>query len=57
MEANDRLVINGVGGDDVIDASKLRTSMQFIADGGAGNDVLIGSPGADTLFGGPATTS
>ena len=49
--ANDRLVINGLGGDDVITASTL-TGIQLTADGGAGNDVLIGSPGNDTLLGG-----
>jgi hypothetical protein len=49
--ANDRLVINGLGGDDVITASTL-TGIQLTADGGDGNDNLIGSPGNDTLLGG-----
>jgi Ca2+-binding RTX toxin-like protein len=49
--ANDRLIINGLGGDDVITASTL-TGIQLTADGGAGNDILIGSPGNDTLLGG-----
>ncbi len=49
--ANDRLVINGLGGDDVITASGL-SGIQLTADGGLGNDVLIGSPGNDTLLGG-----
>ena len=49
--ANDRLVINGLGGDDVIQASGL-SGIQLTADGGDGNDVLIGSPGNDTLLGG-----
>jgi Ca2+-binding RTX toxin-like protein len=49
--ANDRLVINGLGGDDVITASTL-TGIQLTADGGQGDDVLIGSPGNDTLLGG-----
>ena len=49
--ANDRLVINGLGGDDVITASGL-SGIQLTADGGVGNDVLIGSPGNDTLLGG-----
>ena len=52
FDANDRLVINGLGGDDVINASGLGTAMQLTADGGDGNDVLIGSPGNDTLLGG-----
>ncbi|HEY3622125.1 MAG TPA: hypothetical protein VGL12_06960 [Roseiarcus sp.] len=50
--ANDHLVINGLGGDDVIQASGL-SGIQLTADGGAGNDVLIGSAGNDTLLGGP----
>ena len=49
--ANDRLVINGLGGDDVIQASGL-SGIQLTADGGDGDDVLIGSPGNDTLIGG-----
>jgi Ca2+-binding RTX toxin-like protein len=49
--ANDRLVINGLGGDDVIDASGL-SGIQLTADGGAGNDALTGSPGNDILLGG-----
>ena len=49
--SNDRLVINGLGGDDVIEASGL-SGMLFTADGGAGDDVLIGSAGNDTLLGG-----
>ena len=52
FEATDRIVINGVAGDDVIDASGLGTAMLFTADGGNGNDVLIGSDGPDTLLGG-----
>jgi Ca2+-binding RTX toxin-like protein len=49
--ANDRLVINGLGGDDVITASSL-TGILLTADGGDGDDVLIGCPGNDTLLGG-----
>ena len=49
--ANDRLIINGLGGDDVIQASGL-SGIQLTADGGAGDDVLIGSPGNDILLGG-----
>ena len=52
FEANDRIVINGLGGDDVIEASGFGTAMQLIANGGDGDDVLIGSPGNDTLTGG-----
>ncbi len=50
--AGDRLVINGLGGDDVIDASGLVAGLLLTADGGAGDDVLIGSPGTDVLLGG-----
>ena len=52
FEANDRIVINGLGGDDAIVASGLGTAMQFTANGGDGNDVLVGSNGNDTLNGG-----
>ena len=48
---NDRIVINGLGGDDVIEASGL-TGMLLTANGGDGDDVLIGSAGNDTLTGG-----
>ena len=51
FEANDRLVINGLGGDDAIIASGL-SGMLFTANGGDGADVLVGSPGNDTLAGG-----
>ena len=43
FDANDRIVINGLGGDDVIDASGL-SGMLLTANGGDGDDVLIGSP-------------
>ncbi|MGZ3326132.1 MAG: beta strand repeat-containing protein, partial [Xanthobacteraceae bacterium] len=49
---NDRIVINGLGGDDVITASGLGTAMLFTANGGDGDDLLIGSAGSDTLSGG-----
>ncbi len=52
FDATDRLVINGLGGDDVIDASGLGTAMQLTGNGGDGNDVLIGSAGNDVLTGG-----
>jgi Ca2+-binding RTX toxin-like protein len=50
--ANDRIVINGLGGDDVITASGLQADVLFTANGGDGNDILIGGPGNDTLNGG-----
>jgi Ca2+-binding RTX toxin-like protein len=52
FEANDRIVVNGLGGDDVINAFGLGGAMQFTANGGDGNDILIGSRGSDTLSGG-----
>jgi Ca2+-binding RTX toxin-like protein len=49
----DRLVINALGGDDVVAASALQaTGIQLTADGGEGNDVLIGGAGNDSLLGG-----
>jgi trimeric autotransporter adhesin len=53
FEAGDHIVINGLGGDDAIVASGLSApSMQFIFNGGEGNDVLHGSQGNDLLNGG-----
>lgn len=52
-EANDRLSVNTLVGDDVMDASGLASSaIQLRADGGSGNDVLIGGAGNDVLLGG-----
>jgi Ca2+-binding RTX toxin-like protein len=51
FEANDRIVINGLGGDDAITATGL-TGMLFTANGGDGDDILVGSPGNDVLNGG-----
>jgi Ca2+-binding RTX toxin-like protein len=51
--ANDRLTVNTLAGDDVMETSGLAAgAIQFAADGGAGDDVLIGSAGNDTLAGG-----
>ena len=50
--ANDRLVIQALGGNDVIDASTLAAVIGLTIDGGAGNDTITGSQGADTLIGG-----
>jgi Ca2+-binding RTX toxin-like protein len=52
FDATDRIVINGLGGDDVINAFGLGGAMLFTANGGDGNDILIGSRGSDTLSGG-----
>jgi Ca2+-binding RTX toxin-like protein len=51
FEASDRLVIDGLGGDDIITATGL-TGLLFTANGGNGDDVLVGSPGNDILMGG-----
>ena len=52
--ANDRLRVNLLSGDDVMDASAVAAgAIQLSADGGGGDDVLIGGDGDDVLFGGP----
>lgn len=52
FDANDRIVINGLGGNDVIEASGLGAGIQLTANGGDGDDVLIGGAGNDVLNGG-----
>jgi Ca2+-binding RTX toxin-like protein len=50
---NAPLAINGLGGNDTIDASSMTApTMQFILNGGDGNDLLHGSQGNDLLMGG-----
>ncbi|HET9448792.1 MAG TPA: calcium-binding protein, partial [Steroidobacteraceae bacterium] len=50
---NDRLIINGFAGDDVIEASSVSDgAIQLTLDGGAGDDILVGGEGNDTLLGG-----
>ena len=51
FDANDRIVINGLGGDDVIDASGLAAGIQLVANGGDGADILIGGQGVTSLHG------
>ena len=49
--ANDRLTINALAGDDVVEASGLAASgIQLTADGGDDDDILIGGDGNDTLL-------
>jgi Ca2+-binding RTX toxin-like protein len=49
----DRLTVNALAGDDVVDASALSAdAILFTAAGGDGDDVLIGGAGNDTLLGG-----
>jgi Ca2+-binding RTX toxin-like protein len=50
---SDRLTLNGLGGDDVIDASSLEaTGIQLTMNGGLGADVFLGSEGNDLINGG-----
>jgi Ca2+-binding RTX toxin-like protein len=52
--AQDQLVVNTGDGNDLVIASPLPAgAIRLVADGGNGNDVLIGSRGCDTLIGGP----
>jgi Ca2+-binding RTX toxin-like protein len=49
----DRLTVNALAGDDVVDASGLSAGAILLTeDGGDGDDVLIGGAGNDTLEGG-----
>jgi Ca2+-binding RTX toxin-like protein len=51
--ALDRVVVNALAGDDVVEASGLAAgAIQLVADGWEGNDVLVGGAGADVLIGG-----
>jgi Ca2+-binding RTX toxin-like protein len=51
--ANDRLIINGGGGDDTFSATgNLAALIGLTVDGGAGNDTILGGNGADLLLGG-----
>jgi Ca2+-binding RTX toxin-like protein len=52
-DATDHLTINGLAGNDTIDASGLPADrMSVTINGGAGNDIIVGSHGDDTVFGG-----
>ena len=52
-QANDRLTIDGLGGNDVIDASSLEADgIQLTMNGGFGDDILLGSEGDDLINGG-----
>ena len=51
--ALDQLRINALASDEVVEASGLQDgTIALSADGGTGDDVLIGSAGADVLLGG-----
>ena len=50
---NDTLVVNGLDGNDTINASALQAGqVNLTIDGGTGNDTIIGSAGNDVLIGG-----
>jgi Ca2+-binding RTX toxin-like protein len=52
-QANDRLTLNALGGDDVIDATSLEADgIQLTMNGGLGNDLFLGSEGNDFVNGG-----
>jgi Ca2+-binding RTX toxin-like protein len=51
--ANDRLVLNALGGNDIINATSLQADgIQLTINGGLGADVILGSAGVDTINGG-----
>jgi Ca2+-binding RTX toxin-like protein len=51
--ANDRLTLNALGGDDVIDATSLEADgIQLTMNGGLGDDLFLGSEGDDLINGG-----
>jgi Ca2+-binding RTX toxin-like protein len=51
--ALDQLTVSGGAGDDVIDASGLSANqVGLVLNGGAGNDVILGSHGNDSVIGG-----
>src|SRR6185312_5292883 len=57
-DATDTLVVNGLGGDDRIDAGTLPANALLLTlDGGAGNDTLVGGLGNDVLLGGDGNDS
>ena len=47
----DTLVINALGGNDLVNGSALDASVGFTAHGGIGNDTLTGGGAVDSLFG------
>ena len=55
--ANDRLTVNALAGDDLVDAAGLVAGIQLTADGGAGADILIGSNGTTPCPAETETTS
>ena len=52
LDEHDRIVINTLGGDDVVEASGLNAIIALTANGGDDDDILVGSVRADILKGG-----
>ncbi len=52
FDLTDVIKIVGLGGDDIVNASGLAGGPSLVFDGGFGDDVLLGSERADTMFGG-----
>jgi len=53
VTGSDRVTVNGLAGDDVLDGSGMSSTAALLTlDGGADNDILIGGDGNDTLLGG-----
>ena len=53
IAGSDRLTVNALAGDDVVDATGLAANSALLTlDGGDGDDVLLGGGGDDTLLGG-----
>ena len=53
IAGSDRLTVNALAGDDVIDATGVAANSALLTlDGGDGDDVLLGGAGNDTLLGG-----
>src|SRR5919106_1436454 len=52
LENVERVEVNGLGEDDVIDASGVTKPVELSADGGDGNDLITGGAGHDFLAGG-----
>jgi Ca2+-binding RTX toxin-like protein len=48
----ERIELNGLGGNDNVDAAGLAEDVDLIADGGAGNDAVIAGGGDDEVRGG-----
>jgi Ca2+-binding RTX toxin-like protein len=58
QEPNDKLDVNGLGGDDVISAAALTAqAITLSLDGGAGDDTIAGAQGVETAFGGDGNDS